>query len=133
MNDRDLLDETTLRRALRFESDEPRPRFDARALAAAARQTVPTRRVMFVALASSLITGLVAATVWSTALDEAPRAADQVVSVVIAGFVSVATVLVPIAQIAADPAVPLSLLAALGVAIAYELRERRERVHAHAS
>jgi len=131
MNDRDdMLDEAALRRALRFDPGEPRPHFDPRMIAAVARQA-PTRRVAVFALAASFVTGLVAATVWSAALGVAPTIADGVVSTVIPIAIVVASVVVPIAQLAADPVVPASLLAALGVAIVYELRERRERAHVH--
>ena len=133
MNDRDeLLDEAVLRRALRFEDDEPRPRFDTRAIAAVAR-TMPTRRVAFVALAASFVTGIVAAAVWSAALTIAPQVSDGVVSFTLPAVVAIATLVVPIAQAAGDPINPRSLIAALAVATAYELRERRERAHAHAS
>ena len=47
--------------------------------------------------------------------------------------VTVATILLPFAETLRQPAVPLSLIAALGVAILYTLRERRERAHANAS
>lgn len=133
MSDRDeLLDEATLRRALRFEADEPRPRFDARAIAVVAR-AMPTRRVALVALAASFVTGIVAASVWSAALAIAPQVGDGLTALALPALVAVATVVVPIAQAASDPIIPLSLIAALAVATAYELRERRERAHAHAS
>jgi hypothetical protein len=132
MSDDRMLDEATIRRALRLDADEPRPRFDTRAIAAVARAT-PARRVAFVALAASFITGLVAASVWSTALAVAPQAADELVSLILPPLVALATVVVPIAQAATDPVVPISIVAAIAVATLYELRERRERVHVHSS
>ena len=132
MSDDPMLDEATIRRALRLDPDEPRPRFDTRAIAAVAR-AAPTRRVAFVALAASFVTGLVAATVWSTALAVAPQVGEDAVTLALSAVVAAAALILPIVQTAADPIVPLSLFAALAVATAYELRERRERAHADAS
>ena len=129
----DLLDERVLRRALRFESDERLPRFDARAIALLARDARPAPRVLVLGLIAAVMTGLIAAAVWSAALDAAPTLLDSAVVTLMPGVIAVATLLVPIAQIAAEPAVPLSLLAALGVATLYELRERREHANVHAS
>lgn len=135
MSDRrdDLIDEAILRRALRLDHDERAPRFDAAAIAAFARDVGPTRRALAVALAATALTGLVAAAVWSVALDAAPTLLDHLIALALWAIVAVATVLAPIAEIASEPAVPLSLLAALGVAILHELRERREYAHVDAS
>ena len=54
-------------------------------------------------------------------------------SAVIDVAIWVMTGLEPVADIAVQPAIPLSLLAALGVAILHELRERREQPNANAS
>ena len=128
----DLLDEAILRRALRLEHDERAPHFDARAIARLASAS-PSRRVLAAGLVASAVTGLVAAGVWSVALDAAPTAFDGLVALALPIVVAIATLLVPIAQLAVEPAVPLSLLAALGIATFYELRERREYADAHAS
>ncbi len=124
----DLIDETVLRRALRLEDDERGPRFEAAAIAALATSG-PSRRAMLVALATTAVTGLVAASVWSVALGAAPTLVDAAVAIALQAIVAFATLLVPIAEVAAEPVVPMSLLAALGVAILYELRERREYAH----
>jgi hypothetical protein len=129
----DVLDETVLRRALRLEDDERAPRFDAAALAALATRTAPSPRLLVVALVATGVTGLVASAVWTVALGVGPTLIDDFVALVLQGVVAIATLLVPIAQIAGDPAVPLSLLAALGVAILFELRERREHAYVSAS
>jgi hypothetical protein len=128
----DLIDEGTLRRALRLEDDERGPRFDAAAIAAFAKDA-RSPRALVVALVATAATGLVAGAVWSVALGAAPSLFDDVVALVFPAVVAIAAVLVPIAEIAAEPAVPISLLAALGVAILYELRERREYAHVDAS
>jgi hypothetical protein len=133
MNDRELLDETILRRAMRLESDEARPRFDAAAIAALAARPAPTMRVLSAGLLVAVITGVVTGAVWSLIFAVAPTVVDELMLRVLSIALRVASLLLPIAQIAAEPAVPLSLLAALGVAILHELRERREHVHANAS
>lgn len=134
MNDRDeLIDETVLRRSLRFEADERVPRFDANAIAAQAAAERPWGRTVGIVLAATVVTSAVAGTVWSAIASNAPAIVNTLANALIDLVVALATVLVPVAEIASQPVVPLSLLAALGVAIAYELRERREHVHAHAS
>jgi hypothetical protein len=134
MNERrdDMLDETILRRALRLDGDERAPRFDAVAIAALARSTV-SPRALAVSLVATALTGLVAAAVWSIAIPAAPGLADGAVAFALQVIVAAATLLVPIAEMAAQPAIPLSLLAALGVAIVHELRERRDHAYAHSS
>lgn len=135
MTDRrdDVLDETILRRALRLEDDEHGARFDPAAFAAMAQNAAPSSRALVVALVATAVTGLVATAVWSVALGAGSSVLDGLLAVALDGVIAGATILAPIAEIAAQPAVPLSLLAALGVAILYELRERREYTHVHAS
>ena len=135
MNDRrdDLLDEAILRRALRLEADEPLPRFDAEAIAALAERRAPTTRLLVSGIVAAAVTGLAAAGIWSLIIAAAPTLADDAMSALLGAVVTVATLLVPIAQVAAEPAVPLSLLAALGVAILYELHERGEQLYVHTS
>ena len=135
MNERrdDLIDETVLRRALRFEADERVPRFDAAAIALAARRPAFGRHNAFGALAVAALLGGAAIGVWSTIFAAFPSLGDAIIATVIDAAVTLATALLPIAEFAAQPAVPLSLLAALGVAILHELRDRREHAHADAS
>jgi hypothetical protein len=130
----DLLDETVLRRALKLEPDESAPRFDAAALAALAqrRQPLPTR-VVGLTLVGAALLGFAAAGIWSSIFAVAPTAFDTAMAAIIDVAVAIATVLLPIAETLRQPAVPLSLIAALGVASLYTLRERRERAHANAS
>ena len=130
MNERDLIEEMRLRRALRFEADETIPRFDVAAIAAAGRVTRPSARVVGYAFAGAIVTGVVAGAVWSWALAVAPNVGEALAATILDGVVVVATILVPIADAATQPAIPLSLLAALSLVI---LHERRERAHAHAS
>lgn len=129
MNDHELLDETTLRRALRLEADERPPRFDPAAIAAAARQR--PRLVMVSALVAVALTGIGAFAVWSAIATFLPTAVAHAFEV---GLGAVAFLAVPATTIAAvvqQPAVPLSVLAALAIATAFELRER-EMAHASA-
>lgn len=129
----DLIDEGILRRALRLEQHERAPHFDAQAIAALAAQTRTAPPVLLVALVASAITGAIAAAVWTALLGAAPSFLDGAAAAALDGLVALATLAISIAEVASQPAVPLSLIAALGVAILYELRERRERAHAHAS
>jgi hypothetical protein len=135
MSDRrdDLLDEADLRRALRFEPDERVPRFDAGAIALAARRPAFGRWNAPGALAVAVALGITAAGVWSVIFAALPSFGSALVVASIEAVVAVATLLLPIAEFASQPAVPLSLLAALGVAILHELRDRREQAHANAS
>jgi hypothetical protein len=122
----DLLDETTLRRALRLEADERAPLFDAATIAAAARQRP---RLAIVSALVALALGVVGAvTVWSAVVIFLPTV---VASVFDAGLTIFALLAVPATgtlELAQQPAVPLSLLVALAIASAHELRERRQTV-----
>ena len=129
----DLLDEAVLRRALRLEADERAPRFDAGAIALAARRPAFARWNNFGALAGAAVLAATAWGVWSAIFAIFPAVGDALIATAIDAAFSIATLLVPIAELAAQPAVPLSLVAALGVAILHELRDRREHAHANAS
>ena len=129
----DLLDEAVLRRALRFEADERVPRFDAGAIALHSQRLPFARYTAFGAFAAAVVLALAVVGIWTAIFAAFPSVADAAISATIDAAVAVATLLLPIAEFAAQPAVPLSLLAALGVAILHELRDRREHVHADAS
>ena len=136
MNERDddRLDEAVLRRALRLEPDEGGPRFDARTIALMARQpAAPSLRLAGVALGSAVVLGFAAGNIWSLIFASAPSIADTLTKAAVDAAVVVATVLLPVADVAQQPVIPVSLVAALAVAIVHELRERRERAHANAS
>jgi hypothetical protein len=126
-----LLDETVLRRALRLEADERAPAFDAAAIAAAARSR--PRVAVISALVAIAISTVGAVTVWSLASLLLPPLAASVFSL---GLEVLAIVAVPasaILDVVQQPVVPLSLLAAIVIATAHELRQRKELVHARAS
>lgn len=130
MTDRrdDLLDETILRRALRLEPDERAPRFDAAALAAAGQR--PRLAVVSALVAVGLVSvGAVA--VWSAVAFFLPTVVANAFDVALLLLASLAVPASAIAEIAQQPVVPLSLLAALAIATAHELRERVG--HANAS
>ena len=129
----DLLDEAVLRRALRFEADERVPRFDAGAIALASRRRPFGPYTAFGALGGAVVLAVTAWGIWTAIFAAFPAVADAAISAAIDAAVAVATLLIPIADFAAQPAVPLSLVAALGVAILHELRDRREHAHADAS
>ena len=129
----DLLDESVLRCAMRLEPDERAPRFDARAIALMARNAPLPSWTMFSAVAGLVALGAVAVGVWSVILAFAPALLDTAVGALVGVAIWVVTALEPAAGIAAQPAIPLSLLAALSVAILHEIRERREQLHVNAS
>ncbi len=124
-----LIDERTLRRSLRLESDERPPRFDPAAIASAAR--LRPRSVLATGLVALAIgaTGAVAVWAWvSAASTLAARAFEGAIALAVALALPVTAIL----QLVQQPVVPLSLVAALTIAIVYELRER-ELAHAPAS
>ena len=129
----DLMDESVLRRSLRLEPDERAPRFDARVIALVAGNRPLPLWTTFSAVAGLVVMAGCAIVVWSVILAFAPALLDAVMSAVVEVAIRVVTALAPVADIAVQPAIPLSLLAALGVAILHELRERREQLHANAS
>jgi hypothetical protein len=117
------LDETTLRRALRLEVDERPPLFDAAAIAAAARQR--PRLALVSALVALGLGVLGAAAVWSAVAILLPSLLADTFDIALATLALVAVPASSIADLVQQPAVPLSLLTALAIATAYELRERR--------
>ncbi|HUQ41212.1 MAG TPA: hypothetical protein VM052_01805 [Candidatus Limnocylindrales bacterium] len=127
------LDEIVLRRALRLESDERMPRLGAGAIALMAQRPRVTQRAIVAAALGASAMAVVAVALWSAIFALAPALADGIMSTLIDLAIGVATLVLPIAEIASQPAVPVSLLAALSVAILHELRERREHAHANAS
>ena len=129
----DLMDESVLRRSLRLEPDERAPRFDARVIALLAGNRPLPLWTTFSAVAGLVVMAGCAIVVWSVILAFAPALLDAVMSAVVDVAIRVVTAFAPVADIAVQPAIPLSLLAALGVAILHELRERREQLHVNAS
>lgn len=133
MNDprEDLLDEATLRRALRLEADERAPVFDPAAIAAAGRSQ--PRLALVSALVALALSALGAVVVWSAAAFLLPALAADAFGLLLEVIALIAVPASRIADLVQQPAVPLSLLAALVIAIAYELRQGRELAHANAS
>jgi hypothetical protein len=122
------IDETTLRRALRLEADERPPLFDPAAIAAAARER--PRIAMVSALAAIALGAVGAVVVWSAVAILLPT---LVLDAFDLGLGLLALVAVPasrVADLVQQPVVPLSLLAALAIATAHELRERVSHVNA---
>ena len=117
----ELLDETTLRRSLRLESDERVPVFDPAVIAAAARQGP---RLAVVSVAALALAGMGAVAVWSAVTIFLPTVVSSAFDL---GLAVVALVAVPastVAELVQQPVVPLSLLVALAIVTAHELRER---------
>ena len=118
----ELLDETALRRALRLEADERPPQFDPAAIALAARQR-PRFAVLGV-LGAVALAAIGAVAVWSAITIFMP---GVVASAFDASLAAIALIAVPasaIYELIQQPVVPLSLLTALAIVTAHELRER---------
>jgi hypothetical protein len=134
MTERDnaLLDESTLRRALRLESDERPPRFAVAAIVAAASAR-PRVSGPVAALAALGLAIASAVAVWSALAAFAPGlvvAAFEGALAVVAALAVPASALLALVQ---QPALPLSLIAALAIATVFELRQRKELAHVDAS
>ena len=127
-----LIDEAILRRALRLEADEPTPRFDSAAIAAMARPRITPRLLLAGALASVAV-ALMATAVWATALLNSAALVGDGLGLLVDAIAYLAQVAYPIAQAMGDPAIPLSLLAGIGIAIYHETRMRRGHAHAEAA
>jgi hypothetical protein len=118
----DLLDETILRRALRLEADERAPIFDHAAIVAAGRRP----RLAFVSALVAIGIGAVGAvTVWTAVAVLLPTVITNAFDLVLGVVAALAVPASGILEIAQQPAVPLSLFAAIAIATAHELRERR--------
>lgn len=126
-----LLDEATLRRALRLEADERAPLFDTAAIAAAARSRPRIAAVS--AIVALGLSALGAVVVWSAAALLLPALAVTGLEVALGIVAAVAVPVSAIAEMVQQPVVPLSLLATLVIATAHELRQGRELSHATAS
>jgi hypothetical protein len=115
------LDETILRRALRLESDERAPIFDAAAIAVAGQRS---RLAVVSALVAVGLVSMGAAAVWSAVAFFLPTVVANVFDVALVLLALLAVPASATLEIAQQPVVPLSLLAALAIATAHELRER---------
>ena len=108
-------------RSLRLESDERAPVFDAAVIAAAARQRP---RLAVVSVAALALAGMGAVAVWSAVTIFLPTVVSGAFDL---GLAVVALIAVPastVAELVQQPVVPLSLLVALAIVTAHELRER---------
>ena len=128
----ELIDESVLRRALRLDADEHVGRFDPAAIAALARPRLGSPQALGL-LALAVTIGVAATTFWWDAITQGPALLGEAVSVVLDAVALVASFLYPALEAFSDPAVPLSLLVALGITIVYEMRTRRGHAHAEAS
>lgn len=118
----DLLDETSLRRALRLEADERPPLFDAAAIAAAAQRR--PRLALVTALVAVAVGTVGAVVVWSAAAILLPTAVAGAFDVGLGLLAMLAVPVAGVVDLVQQPVVPLSLFVALAVATAHELRER---------
>ncbi|HEV8654211.1 MAG TPA: hypothetical protein VGR85_01685 [Candidatus Limnocylindria bacterium] len=118
----ELLDETTLRRALRLEADERPPRFDPAAIAAVARRP---RLALVSALVALGLGAVGAVAVWSAVAIFLPTLAADAFDLALGVLALLVVPLSAIAGVAQQPVVPLSLIAAIAIATLHELRESR--------
>jgi hypothetical protein len=123
------LDEATLRRALRLEPDERPPIFDPAAIAAVARQR--PRLAMVSALVALGLGVFGAVAVWSAVAIFLPTLVADGFAIGLGVLAIIAVPASGVAEIVQQPAVPLSLLVALAIATAHELRESRMTGAAH--
>ena len=117
----DLLDETTLRRALRLEADERAPLFDPAAIAAAGR--VPPRMVLVGAFAALALGTVGAVGVWSAVADFLPTLVAEGFELGLGVLALVAVPVSAIWSVVQQPVVPLSLVVAIAIATLHEIRE----------
>lgn len=117
----ELLDEATLRRALRLEADERAPVFDPAAIAAAAR--LRPRFILVSALAALAIGTLGAVGVWSAVAYFLPTLVADAFDLGLGVLTLVAVPVSAIWSVVQQPVVPLSLVVAIAIATLHELRE----------
>ena len=117
----DLLDETTLRRALRLEADERAPLFDPAAIAAAGR--VPPRMVLVGAFAALALGTVGAVGVWSAVAYFLPTLVAEGFELGLGVLALVAVPVSAIWSVVQQPVVPLSLVVAIAIATLHEIRE----------
>ena len=126
----DLFDEAPLRRALRLDANEVPPRLDAQAIASLARARPPFGPAAF---ASAIVAGVAAAVLLVSGTIAIAALAPTLVGEGLAAGIGVATqIAVPVDALVVqlqEPTVPLAAIAGLAIAIAYEYRQRRERIH----
>jgi hypothetical protein len=130
--DRDLFDETRLRRALRLEAAELPPRIDVAAIAAQARADRPALTAaslvstLVACVAAAGLVGLIAVTLPAVA----PALASDLFAAAIEALANVAIPATALLSLAEQPTVPVAAIAALAVAIVYEYAQRRESLRA---
>jgi len=124
----ELFDEARLRRALRLESGELPPRLDLALVVARARGAA--RVAAFAATASTVVAGVAGASlVGLSALAVstlAPAIASESLAALLTTTARVGIAVDGILGVAQQPSVPIAAIAALGLAAAYEYRQRRE-------
>lgn len=136
MDPLDAISESALRRALRLDPDELRPRLDAAAIAAAAGRRTPLERVLRVMRGVALVglsLGIVAlaalaAFSWLSDFDGA-----GLVGFGIGAFADLAERLVPLVSLTTEPSVATGTLAAVIFATIYERTVGKESIRAQAT
>lgn len=128
----DLIAESVLRLGLRLDADERVPRFDPAAIAALAGPRMTPPFVLGTIVLAAAV-AMAATMLWWSAITGGAAFAGDLGALAIGVVAYVAPFVYAALEAWSDPAIPLSLLVALGLAIVHETRLRRERAHAEAA
>jgi hypothetical protein len=130
-DDRQLLDEHVLRRALRLDADEIPLRLDPALIAAAARMPARGHNELVLAILVAFGGGWLWSEAFRAVLSAlAATSGLDPLAALIRVVAAVAMLLAPVAEAAAHPVVPIAILTAAMVAVFFE---HRGRAHAASS
>lgn len=123
-DDRSLMEEHVLRRALRLDADEIPPRLDPVLIAAAARLPAQARNELVIAVLVAFMGGWAWSEVVRAALGFAATSGLDPLAGLIRLVAAAAVLLAPVAEAATHPVVPIAILTAAVVAVFFERRGR---------
>lgn len=125
-DERELLEEHVIRRALRLDAEEVPPRLDPALIAAAARMPAPRGHAdVGLAVAVAFAGGWL----WSQALGAVVAGVTATsgidpLAALIRAFTAALVAVAPVADAATHPAIPIAILTAAAVAVFFEHRGR---------
>ncbi len=123
-DDRQLLDEHVLRRALRLDADEAPPRLDPVLIAAAARMPAQGRNELVIAVLVAFLSGWVWSEGFRAVIGLAASSGLDPLAGLIPLVAAAAVFLAPVAEAATHPVVPIAILTAAVLAVFFEQRGR---------